>query len=61
MKKGTIKRLLGNTRALIGAVFISTVAAAGAALQAVPGSHRKRPDVLEIFDGRAHVSSTFSR
>ena len=60
MKKGTVKRLLGNTRALIGAVFISTVAAAGAALQAVPGSHRKRADVLEIFDGRAHVSSTFS-
>ena len=61
LKQGTVKRLLGNTRTLLGAVFISTVAAAGAAMQAVPFAHRKRPDVLEISDGCAQVSSTLSR
>ena len=61
MKQGIVKRLLGNTRAVLGAVFISTVAAAGAAMQAIPVAHRKRPDVLEIFNGRAHMSSTLSR
>ena len=61
LKKGTVKRLLGNTRALIVAVFISTVTGAGAATQAIPYAYRNRPDVLEVFDGRAQVSSTFSR
>ena len=61
LKKGVMKRLLGNTRAIAAGVFISTVAMLGAAVEAVPHGARVRPDVLELFDGRAQVSSAFSR
>ena len=61
MKKGTFKRLLGNTRALVAGVFISTVAMLGAAMEAVPLASRLRPDVLEVCEGRAQMSASFSR
>ncbi|OLP76028.1 T-complex protein 1 subunit eta, partial [Symbiodinium microadriaticum] len=61
MKQGTIRRLLGNARAITASIFISTVAMAGAALQAVPFGSQRRPDVLEIFEDSAQMSSNFSR
>ena len=61
MKQGTVKRRLGNTRAVAAGIFISTVAMAGAALQAVPFGNQKRPDVLEKFEDSAQMSSNFSR
>ena len=61
LKKGTVKRPLGNARAMVAGVFISTVAVTGAAIEAVPSSSRVRPDVLEVCDGLPKVSLSFSR
>ena len=61
MKKGVIKRLLGNAKALTAAVCITSAALLGAAIQAVPSLSRARPDLLEIHDGQVKVAKSFSR
>ncbi|CAE7294476.1 RE1 [Symbiodinium natans] len=61
LKKGVIKRLLGNAKALTAAVCITSAALLGAAIQAVPSLSRARPDLLEIHDGQVKVAKSFSR
>ena len=60
-KRGVVKRLLGNARALAASVMLASSAALGAALQSVPQASVVRPDVLEVFAGEACVTRNFSR
>ncbi|CAE7631963.1 RE1 [Symbiodinium sp. CCMP2592] len=61
LKKGAIKRFLGNAKAVAASVMIASTAALGMAMQSVPSTAVVRPDVLEVFDGEAQVSSSFGR
>ncbi|CAE7707379.1 RE1 [Symbiodinium sp. CCMP2592] len=61
LKKGVMKRLLGNARAIVAGVLVTTAALAGAAASAVPSFSRMRPDVLEICGQEAAFTSSFSR
>ncbi|CAE7351286.1 MAL3P3.6 [Symbiodinium sp. CCMP2592] len=61
LKKGVVKRLLGNARAIVAGVFVTTAALVGAAASAVPNCSRMRPDVLEICGHEASFTSSFSR
>ena len=61
LKQGTLKRLLGNAKALAASVMIASTAAIGMAMQSVPRSSVIRPDVLEVFDEEARMTRCFSR
>ena len=60
-KRGTIKRLLGNAKAVAASVMLASCAAVGMAMQTVPQGSIVRPDLLEIFGGEAQVTQKFSR
>ena len=55
------RRFLGNAKNLAVSVLIATAAAIGATAQRVPHVAQVRPDVLEIFAGRAQVTQSFAR
>ena len=61
LKRGMIKRFLGNAKAIAASVMIASTAALGMAMQAVPSSAIVRPDVLEVSTGEAKVTKRFSR
>ena len=61
MKKGMVRRFLGNAKTVAMSVLIATAAAIGASAQCVPQFAQVRPDVLEIFAGRAQVTQSFAR
>ena len=61
MKQGTLKRLLGNTKAIAASVMITSAAVIGMAMQSVPRATAIRPDVLEVFDEEAQVTQRFRR
>ena len=61
MKKGMVRRFLGNAKTMAMSVLIATAAAIGASAQCVPQFAQVRPDVLEIFAGRAQVTQSFAR
>ena len=60
-KRGTIKRLLGNAKAVAASVLIASCAAVGMAMQTVPQGAVVRPDLLEVIGGEAQVTQRFSR
>ena len=60
-KRGVVKRLLGNARALAASVLLASSAAIGMAMQSVPQASVIRPDLLEVFAGEAQVTRKFSR
>ena len=61
LKKGMARRLLGNAKSLAVSVLVATVAAIGATAQCVPHFAQVRPDVLEVFAGRAQITQSFAR
>ena len=62
LKKGMAKRFLGNMRAAAATAMIAMAAYTGAAAANwFPGLGSGRPDVLEVFAGKAVVSQSFSR
>ena len=61
MKKGMARRFLGNAKNLAVSVLVATVAAIGATAQCVPHFAQVRPDVLEVFAGRAQVTQSFAK
>ena len=56
-----IRRFLGNAKTVAMSVLIATAAAIAASAQCVPQFAQVRPDVLEIFAGRAQVTQSFAR
>ena len=60
-KRGVVKRLLGNAKAIAASVMITSVAMLGMAAQSVSVGSIVRPDLLEVFAGEAQVTRNFSR
>ena len=60
-KKGTVKRLLGNAKAVAASVLIASCAAVGMAMQTIPQGSIVRPDLLEVVGGEAQVTRKFDR
>ena len=60
-KRGLVKRLLGNAKAIAASVMITSAAMLGMAAQSVPLGSIVRPDLLEVFAGEAQVTRSFSR
>ena len=60
-KRGTIKRLLGNAKAIAASVMLASCAAVGMAMQTIPQGSIVRPDLLEIVGGEAQVTEKFTR
>ena len=61
LKQGMARRFLGNAKNLAMSVMIATAAVIGATAQCVPHFAQVRPDVLEIFAGKAQVTQSFAR
>ena len=62
LKKGLIKRCLGNARNVLIAACLMTSACIGATVANAGRQFRnEQPDCLEIFSGHAEVSNQFSR
>jgi hypothetical protein len=62
LKKGVIRRCLGNVRSILVATCLMTAARIGVGAAKFCGSvSSSRPDILEIFAGHAEVSMNFSR
>ena len=60
LKKGVMRRLLGNARSVMAGVFVTTAAMLGAASE-IPAMSLIRPDVVEIHEGKAVMSQAFSQ
>ena len=62
LKKGLIRRLVGNAKAITAGVMIATAVFIGAATaEWMPAAGTTRPDCVEIFAGKSMVTQCFSR